>query len=50
MLDTINRIADALGCKACDLLEEVDSIEGPARGSSKASGTLSDKKAQAAQQ
>lgn len=24
MLDTINRIADVLGCKACDLLEEVE--------------------------
>jgi DNA-binding Xre family transcriptional regulator len=25
MLDTVNRIAAALNCQACDLLEEVDS-------------------------
>ena len=27
MLDTINRIADALDCKSCDLLEEVEIAE-----------------------
>jgi DNA-binding Xre family transcriptional regulator len=31
MLKTVNRIAEVLGCKACDLLEDVDERELDAR-------------------
>jgi DNA-binding Xre family transcriptional regulator len=43
-LESVNKIASVLGCKACDLLEEVEGlIEGSAPSSSEAGGTLTDK-------